>query len=318
MSSTTSVSNMRHAVPMLASGLGTKAYPTGTSAGNVGFARNAGRCAVVALYDELALHPKPGLVSLIDAGSHDDMHAGTFMRSLFALRHYFAAMAAQGMHHAPFTTLERHGIEAERVMLLATDNVNTHRGAIFSLGLLCAAAGSLQALGEALTARSLRLRLVGLWGQDLRDRCSRTSMSKGMRAALRHGLRSARHEAADGFPVLFEQTLPAMQSARAQGHGHERCRLQALFQTMAVLQDTNLVHRGGMSALHWAQAAARDFLAAGGATQPNAFEVAARLHLAFVARRLSPGGSADMLAAACLVDRLSTGTLGSDSKELAP
>ena len=82
----------------------------------------------LALHDELALAPKPGLVSFADSGSHDDMDAHTFMRSLFALRGYFVRIAELGTRHAPFEALERCGMDAESRMLAATGGVNTHRG----------------------------------------------------------------------------------------------------------------------------------------------------------------------------------------------
>ena len=104
-----------------------------------------GRAATLALHDELALSPKPGLVTLTDRGSHADMDAHTFMRSLFALRGYFVRIAELGHGGAPFEALEQCGIAAEARMLAATGGVNTHRGAIFMLGLLCASAGVLAA-----------------------------------------------------------------------------------------------------------------------------------------------------------------------------
>ena len=87
--------------------------------------QRVGRAAVAALYDELALEPKPGLVSLHDSGSHDDMDARTFLRSLFALRHSFARLAELGACDAQFAALERAGIEAETRMLRATAGINT-------------------------------------------------------------------------------------------------------------------------------------------------------------------------------------------------
>jgi len=101
-----------------------------------------GRAATLALHDELALAPKPGLVTFADPGSHADMDAYTFMRSLFALRRYFVRIAALGVQGAPFHELQQCGINAESRMMAATGGVNTHRGAIFMLGLLCAAAGA--------------------------------------------------------------------------------------------------------------------------------------------------------------------------------
>ena len=119
-----------------------------------------GRAAIVSLYDELALAPKPGLVSFVDAGSHHDMDAGTFLRSLFALRHYFVRIAAQGAASTAFAPLQALGIAAEARMLRATGGVNTHRGAIFTLGLLCAAAGAARASALRCDATTLRAALL--------------------------------------------------------------------------------------------------------------------------------------------------------------
>jgi triphosphoribosyl-dephospho-CoA synthase len=265
-----------------------------------------GRCAVTALYDELALEPKPGLVSFSDSGSHADMDARTFMRSLFALRHYFPRIARLGATGARFEPLERAGIAAEARMLLATGGVNTHRGAIFSLGLLCASAGSLLESGLPLTPTALQAALRAGWGDALSARAQRPAPSNGLCAARRYGLRSAGDEAALGFPVLFDTAVPALQRALNQGLDASRARVQTLFHIIATLDDTNLAHRGGLEGLCWAQRAARDYLGAGGAAQPDGLRHARALHRAFVARRLSPGGAADVLAAACWVARVCT------------
>lgn len=263
-----------------------------------------GRAATLALYDELALWPKPGLVTLVDSGSHDDMDAHTFMRSLFALRSYFMRIAHLGATSAPFAALERCGINAEERMLRATGGVNTHRGAIFMLGLLCAAAGAAAARGEAPTPTRLRRTLLQRWGEALAARATRAPTLPGGLAARRLGLRSASSEAALGLPVLFETAVPAMQAAAARGLTRQQVRLDTLFHVIAVLDDSNLAHRGGLDGLHHAQRAARAFVAAGGAAQPHADTVACAVGHDFVGRRLSPGGAADTLAAACLVDRL--------------
>ncbi|WP_295997571.1 triphosphoribosyl-dephospho-CoA synthase [Rugamonas sp.] len=125
------------------------------------------RLAVRSLYVELCLYPKPGLVSLIDSGSHGDMDAATFMRSLFALRHYFRDICLAGMHGAPFAQLKQLGIAAEARMMGASRGVNTHRGAIFSLGLLCAAAGRIHARALPLSAATLRSVMLQHWGAAL-------------------------------------------------------------------------------------------------------------------------------------------------------
>ncbi|TFW16924.1 triphosphoribosyl-dephospho-CoA synthase, partial [Duganella callida] len=131
------------------------------------FAREVARLAVRSLHAELCLYPKPGLVSPVDSGSHDDMDAVTFMRSMFALRHYFWKICLAGLDDAPFARLRQLGIAAETAMLKATGGVNTHRGAIFSLGLLCATAGRARAQGIAMTPAALRAALLIRWGSEL-------------------------------------------------------------------------------------------------------------------------------------------------------
>ena len=263
-----------------------------------------GRAATLALYDELALCPKPGLVTLTDNGSHDDMDAHTFMRSLLALRGYFPRIAELGAAGAPFDALERCGIDAEARMLRATGGVNTHRGAVFTLGLLCAAAGAVAAQGHAPRASSVRARLLLHWGDALSARAQRPPTLPGGLAARRLGLRSASAEAALGFPVLFETALPALATATRRGLPAPLARVDTLFAIIAVLEDANLAHRGGLDGLHFAQRAARGFLAEGGAAAPGGLARAHAIGRGFVARRLSPGGAADMLAAACWMQRI--------------
>jgi triphosphoribosyl-dephospho-CoA synthase len=265
-----------------------------------------GRAATLALHDELALAPKPGLVTLVDQGSHSDMDAHTFMRSLFALRGYFVRIAGLGAAGASFEALERCGIEAEARMLAATGGINTHRGAIFTLGLLCAAAGAVVHTGHKPSPEGLRTTLLQRWGEALAARATRQSTLPGGIAARRYGLRSASAEAALGFPVLFETALPAMQTAAARGLTRQQRLLDTLFHAMAVMDDSNLAHRGGLEGLHYARSVASRYLAAGGAAQPDGEAAACQIGHDFVSRRLSPGGAADTLSAACLVARITT------------
>lgn len=263
-------------------------------------AHRIARCAVRALYAEVALEPKPGLVSFRDTGSHADMSASTFFKSLFALRHYFGHIACAGMAGQPFETLQALGCDAEARMLAATGGINTHRGAVFSLGLLCSAAGLLRAQGQAFTSSNLRATLLRHWGHALRARADlarRTApTSNGQRVAQCYRLRCASDEAAEGFPTLFEVALPALDHALAQGHPLRSAKVQSLFATMAFLDDTNVAHRGGHMALQFVKEKATNFLAEGGVAQPDWLHQARKIHSEFVAQRLSPGGVADVMA----------------------
>lgn len=266
-----------------------------------------GRTAVRALYAELALHPKPGLVSPLDSGSHDDMDMGTFLRSLFALRGYFRAIAAAGAEGAGFATLRDLGIAAERRMLAATGGINTHRGAVFGIGFLAAAAGWRMRRGRSLGGAALGETVAELWGSGILGAAPQAPDSHGARAVRRYGARGARQEAAEGFPTLFSLALPALDRTLDAGADPERALVQTLFTLMTELEDTNLLHRGGPEGLAFVQGEARRFLDRGGVFRADWRAEALALHRACVARRLSPGGSADMLAAAHFVHALREG-----------
>ena len=113
--------------------------------------------------------------------------------------------------------------------------------------------------------------------------------------------------------MLFDNAVPAMQAARARGMSRQDELLDTLFSIIAVLDDSNLAHRGGIEGLRRAQRAARGFLAAGGASRPDGVAAARAIADDFVSRRLSPGGAADTLAAACWMRRL--GLLAPGSSE---
>ena len=268
------------------------------------FSSRIGRAAVGALYRELVAYPKPGLVSLVDNGSHIDMDAQTFMRSLFALRHYFCAITAVGLSAPPFSLLQALGRAAEARMLKATQGVNTHRGAIFSLGLLAAAAGLLRTAGRPATGPALSEVIRDHWGQAILDSGNTASPSHGSLVAHRYGVGGARIEAASGFPHLFQIGLPALQQALARTGDLEAASVHCFFSLMAVVPDTNLLYRAGEGGLTFAHAAAQYFLDKGGVEQVGWQRQALSIHQAFVSRRLSPGGSADLLTATLFVHRV--------------
>jgi triphosphoribosyl-dephospho-CoA synthase len=264
-----------------------------------------GRMAARALMTELALHPKPGLVSFVDNGAHDDMNASTFVRSIVALRHYFPDIAEAGARAAPFAELQRLGVLAEKRMLAATGGVNTHRGAVFCLGLLAAAAGFSRANKRGVDGADLAKIICDLWGDDIAAAARRAGDSHGARMIRLHAARGAREEALAGLPTLVGAALPALRNTLQKTSCPERASVQCLFATMAQLQDTNLLHRGGPDGLRFVQQAAQRFLRAGGVFDPHWRRRALDLHGDCIALNLSPGGAADCLAAAWFVHGLS-------------
>jgi triphosphoribosyl-dephospho-CoA synthase len=282
------------------------------------FCARIGRLAVRSLYAELSLYPKPGLVSLLDNGSHEDMTAATFMCSMFALRHYFVRITLAGSKGAPFARLAALGVEAEQRMLQATGGINTHRGAIFGLGLLCAALGACHAASHvagaarqsAISAVDIRSALVARWGAALAAHARPGAAdTHGTQVTERYRVGGARQEAALGMPAVFDLALPALRGALAAGRGLRRARIDALFALMAHISDTNVYHRGGEDGALVLKRHALAFLDAGGTAASDWEARAERCHRIFVAHRLSPGGAADLLAAACLVEAATGGAV---------
>jgi triphosphoribosyl-dephospho-CoA synthase len=276
--------------------------PTATAV--QGFAASIGSLAISALQREAQLLPKPGLVSPIDSGSHRDMDFGTFMRSLDSLRGYFPEITSAGAAGPPFEALRLLGVAAEAKMLQATGGINTHRGAIFNLGLLCAAAGALRAEGARVSARAVCDEAAQRWGGAILRAANPASRSHGAEAARRYGSGGARREAAAGFPTALNVGLPAYREALRLTGNHQRAAVQCLFALIARLEDTNLLWRGGLEGLAFARGRAANFLAAGGVAADGWEERACHVHADFVACNLSPGGSADLLGVTLFLNRL--------------
>jgi triphosphoribosyl-dephospho-CoA synthase len=266
--------------------------------------------AVLALLRELAAWPKPGLVSHVDNGSHTDMDAAILQASAEALRPFFAELAWAGQDGADMGRLRTIGLRAERAMLAATGGVNTHRGAIFGLGLLCAAAGAIAELsieGAAFAPMRLGDIVRRRWAAEI-GRGPIPLFSHGAGALRRYGAGGARAEAVGGFRSVYEAGWPALRQGRfMQPNDPDAAPVQACFALIASVCDTNLLHRGGADGMRYATEAAASFLSQGGVCAPDWRARAAAVHAAFVARRLSPGGCADLLAMTLFVDALETG-----------
>jgi triphosphoribosyl-dephospho-CoA synthase len=263
--------------------------------------------AVLALLDELAAWPKPGLVSYVDGGSHTDMDAAMMQASAESLRPFFAELAGAGQDGADMDHLRTVGLRAEVAMLDVTGGVNTHRGAIFGIGLLCAAAGTVAEISTKYAAFApVRLGDVVMrrWGAEIK-RGPIPLVSHGAAALRRHGAGGARAEAAGGFRSVYEVGWPALRKGRLlQPDDANAPPVQACFALIGEVCDTNLLHRGGTDGMRYASKAAASFLSQGGVGAPDWRPRAAAVHADFVARRLSPGGCADLLAMTLFIDAM--------------
>jgi triphosphoribosyl-dephospho-CoA synthase len=253
--------------------------------------------AVEALLVEARLTPKPGLVDMRGPGAHRDMNLQMLIRSAHSLRPTFAAIASAAFQAsencALRRTLSQLGREGERVMLQTTGGVNTHRGSIWTLGLLCAGAAMVSERERSVEMICLKASRIA----RLRDSFQPAEQSHGQRALREYGARGAHGEAEDGFPHLLHVGLPMLERSFSQGLSAEHARLHALVAIMAVLDDTCLLHRGGMSALTAAKSRAQKILGCGGISTKRGLDALFELDQMLLRLNASPGGSADLLAA---------------------
>lgn len=287
--------------------------------------------AVAALVDEALLTPKPGLVDLRGGGAHGDMSWMLMCRSAWALRPAFLDMARAGAAIDDLPALRRRigaiGRAAEDAMMAATGGVNTHRGAIWALGLLVTAAArhALHAADSGADATADPVAAAPVAKQDaatgialLAGRLARIddpdapahTGNKGELACRTHGVGGARGQARAGFPAVTGHALPMLRLARARGDAEPQARVNALLALMAGLDDTCLLARGGAAALRTAQTGARRVLARGGVAAPDGRRALIALEARLRRLHVSPGGAADLLAAALLLDRIGANPAG--------
>lgn len=240
-----------------------------------------------ALLAELDLPGKPGLVCPESRGAHRDMDYALMRKSIAAIAPYFHTFASIHPDDDVAADMIETGLKAEKAMLAATGGVNTHRGAIFALGLAATAFAQVYWEGETVTAKAWRGRMAGL--------ASAVPASKdthGARAAKQYKVKGALQNAREGYPQLFKEWLPYYRSIK----GSENALQKLLLRIIADLDDTNILYRKGPAGAAKARKMAAECL-----QNPKRITTMEDL---FVREGISPGGSADMLALTVLADFL--------------
>jgi holo-ACP synthase/triphosphoribosyl-dephospho-CoA synthase len=266
--------------------------------------------AVQSLLQEVYTTPKPGLVDRRNNGSHKDMDLSLFETSAQALRPFFQRCVEIGQETsalAPeetFPLLRDAGVKAEEAMFQATGGVNTHKGAIYALGLLCGSIGRLWAAENPIADVDILLAESGniVRSSVQADLASATGKTAGERLYLQYGIRGIRGEAADGFPTVRNIGLPHFRRALADGLSPNDAGAITLLHFVTQAEDTNLYHRGGPEGARWAACTAKKLLS-DHPPYPRT-ELIAGLDDAFMERNLSPGGCADLLAVTCFLHSL--------------
>lgn len=257
--------------------------------------------AIRSMVYEVSVNPKPGLVDPVSPGPHPDMDVFMFIDSALSLRQYFAQSVELGTSFDQadltkmFAQLRQYGIEAEKAMFAATQGVNTHKGAVFSLGVLtCAEAYRMKHSTDDLSTIVRRM-LKGLTANDYNKLQAKPvdQLTAGEKEFLRYGIKGIRGEAEAGYPTVMNIGIPALE--KSTGTTMQRL-MDTFMQIVAKTVDTNLVKRAGReSVIEEAHRQANHFLALGGIKTVEGREYLAWMNEEYLDKNYSLGGSADLL-----------------------
>ena len=249
---------------------------------------------------EVSTTPKPGLVDKNNSGSHKDMSFETFLKSIDAIYPYFGKCFKAGYENKPFDEIRSLGKNAEKLMLAATNGVNTHKGIIYSLGIICAALGILYE-GKLKLPENLSEICADLVKDAVKkDFENITPGTAGGRLYLEHGIKGIRGEAEGGFKTIFNLALPVFEENINNGMSLNDSGVFTLLKLISETTDTNILNRGGFDGASYASSSAKDAL-----TKDLSFVV--ELDREFIRRNLSPGGCADLLCATYFLYKLKRG-----------
>ena len=263
-----------------------------------------------AILYEVSVTPKPGLVDRNNSGAHDDMDYFTFMASAAALSqglHEIADLA--GKWHGDniqmlFSSIRPIGMEMESAMFHATDGINTHKGMIFNMGIMVAAAAyfvsnnrDAQPNAEALSEIVSKM-TCGICDSELGQGRAQTY---GEKLYLEHGIKGIRGEVESGFDTVLRTAVPVYRKVDLDQNG---IFLQMLFCLMTTCEDSNVLARHNMNILNQVQKRAAGFISSGGVRQIDAKQQIEEMDAQFISQRISPGGSADLLAVAIFMGML--------------
>lgn len=267
--------------------------------------RFLGRIAADALLKEVGTTPKPGLVDLHDNGAHSDMCHQTFVDSTAAIVPYLTQMAQLGFSWSGepaglFRAIRPLGIQAEQAMFAATGGVNTHKGLIFSLGIIMAASGlyfqkhGCFDSGEILAL--CRVMTCDILEEDFASIDRAHPKTHGERLYVLYGCRGIRGEAQTGFASVRRRSLPLLKTLSPSAEEENLAFLQVLLLLMSEVHDTNVLTRSGPESAAAVSRLAGELLTGWSGSPAELYDSVSQMNESFIRQNISPGGCADLLA----------------------
>lgn len=264
--------------------------------------QKVGQYLTQAILLEVSTHPKPGLVTRLSNGAHKDMSIFTFMMSSAVLSKAFNDLQDIGQAHRGtlaelFCKLRSYGVGAEAELLRVTKGVNTQRGILFAGGIVSAVSGYAMNMG---LSRDALLPLIkemaaGLVARELKN-LDHAAMTAGEKLYYKYGITGIRGEVENGFPSVVNYGLPALEDAFNKGATINDALVHALIALMTVVEDSNVIWRTDYDTLLEVQRIAKNILSLGSVFTEKGRMAIAETERYFLQRRISPGGSADLLS----------------------
>ena len=264
--------------------------------------QKVGQYLTQAILLEVSTHPKPGLVTRLSNGAHKDMSIFTFMMSSAVLSKAFNDLQDIGQAHRGtlaelFCKLRSYGVGAEAELLRVTKGVNTQRGILFAGGIVSAVSGYAMNMGLSRDALlpMIKEMAAGLVAKELKN-LDHAAMTAGEKLYYKYGITGIRGEVENGFPSVVNYGLPALEDAFNKGATINDALVHALISLMTVVEDSNVIWRTDYDTLLEVQRIAKNILSLGSVFTEKGRMAIAETERYFLQRRISPGGSADLLS----------------------
>ena len=264
--------------------------------------QKVGQYLTQAILLEVSTHPKPGLVTRLSNGAHKDMSIFTFMMSSAVLSKAFNDLQDIGQAHRGtlvelFRKLRSYGVGAEAELLRVTKGVNTQRGILFAGGIVSAVSGYAMNMGLSRDALlpMIKEMATGLVARELKN-LDHAAMTAGEKLYYKYGITGIRGEVENGFPSVVNYGLPALEDAFNKGATINDALVHALISLMTVVEDSNVIWRTDYDTLLEVQRIAKNILSLGSVFTEKGRMAIAETERYFLQRRISPGGSADLLS----------------------
>ena len=264
--------------------------------------QKVGQYLTQAILLEVSTHPKPGLVTRLSNGAHKDMSIFTFMMSSAVLSKAFNDLQDIGQAHRGtlaelFCKLRSYGVGAEAELLRVTKGVNTQRGILFAGGIVSAVSGYAMNMGLSRDALlpMIKEMAAGLVARELKN-LDHAAMTAGEKLYYKYGITGIRGEVENGFPSVVNYGLPALEDAFNKGATLNDALVHTLISLMTVVEDSNVIWRTDYNTLLEVQRFAKSILSFGSVFTEKGRMAIAETERCFLQRRISPGGSADLLS----------------------